>query len=163
MKTRSRASSVARIGTAPLVIMLAAQLLLAQERTNPEAPYSDTPRPDAPYSDRTRAIDENESRAEKAAEQMVSLPAEKIIALLEQEPGLFLQGKRMLGRKAYQQGRHRHYFCGCICSQRSPTSTCSPRRIQNLQARITKLTVRRSCDSAAKLACKHLKAITDPE
>src|SRR5947209_20127789 len=86
MKTRSRASSVARIGTAPLVMMLAAQLLLAQERTNPEAPYSDTPRPDAPYSDRTRAIDENESRAEKAAEQMVSLPAEKIIALLEQEP-----------------------------------------------------------------------------
>ena len=133
MKTRSRASSVARIGTAPLVMMLAAQLLLAQERTNPEAPYSDTPRPDAPYSDRTRAIDENESRAEKAAEQMVSLPAEKIIALLEQEPGLFLQVKRMLVRKAYQQGQ--------IVDQRELTEDALfrlIRRDENVRVLITK-------------------------
>lgn len=133
MKTRSRASSVARIGTAPMVIMLSAHLLLAQGRTNSDAPYPDMPRPDAPYSDRTRAIDENESRAEKAAEQMVSLPAEKIIALLEQEPGLFLQVKRMLVRKAYQQGQ--------IVDQRELTEDALFRLIrkdENVRVLITK-------------------------
>ncbi len=57
------------------------------------------------YSSRTRAIDQSDSRAEKEAERMVSLPADKIIILLRQEPGLFLEVKKMLVRKAFEQGR----------------------------------------------------------
>jgi polysaccharide biosynthesis/export protein len=57
------------------------------------------------YAFRTRAIDQADSRAEKEAEQLVSLPPEKIILLLQQEPGLFLEVKKLLVRKAYAQGR----------------------------------------------------------
>ena len=57
------------------------------------------------YTGRTRAIDDANSRAEQEAERMVSLSAEKIIPLLQQEPGLLLQVKKMLVRKAYGQGR----------------------------------------------------------
>jgi len=57
------------------------------------------------YSSRTRALDQADSRAEREAERMVSLPAERIILLLEQEPGLFLEVKKMLVRNAYAQGR----------------------------------------------------------
>ena len=46
-----------------------------------------------------------ERRAELAAEQMVSLSADKIIGLLQQEPGLLLQVKKRLVREAYEQGR----------------------------------------------------------
>ncbi len=53
----------------------------------------------------SRAIDDADSRAEKEAERLVSLPADRIIELLQQEPGLFLQVKKMLVRKAYGQGR----------------------------------------------------------
>ena len=56
-------------------------------------------------SAQTRAINEADSRAEQEAERLVSLAPEKIILLLEQEPGLFLEVKRMLVRKAYAQGR----------------------------------------------------------
>src|SRR5438128_4833827 len=56
------------------------------------------------YTGRTRAIDDANSRAEQEAERMVSLSAEKIIPLLQQEPGLLLQVKKMLVRKAYGQG-----------------------------------------------------------
>src|SRR5689334_8117121 len=45
------------------------------------------------------------SQAEQAAEQQVALSPEKIIELLRQEPGLLLQVKKMLVRKAYEQGR----------------------------------------------------------
>ncbi|MGH9517618.1 MAG: SLBB domain-containing protein [Terriglobales bacterium] len=45
------------------------------------------------------------SRAEQAAELQVALSPEKIIELLRQEPGLLLQVKKMLVRKAYEQGR----------------------------------------------------------
>src|SRR5579864_3796146 len=45
------------------------------------------------------------SRAEREAEQSVALSPEKIIDLLRQEPGLLLQVKKMLVRKAYEQGR----------------------------------------------------------
>src|SRR4051794_21742366 len=45
------------------------------------------------------------SRAERAAEQQVALSPEKIVELLRQEPGLLLQVKKMLVRKAYEQGR----------------------------------------------------------
>src|SRR5690348_15964650 len=57
------------------------------------------------YASHTRAVDEADSRAEKEAEQLVSLPPEKIILLLQQEPGLFLEVKKLLVRKAYAQGR----------------------------------------------------------
>jgi protein involved in polysaccharide export with SLBB domain len=45
------------------------------------------------------------SRAEQEAEQNVALSPDKIIELLRQEPGLLLQVKKMLVRKAYEQGR----------------------------------------------------------
>jgi protein involved in polysaccharide export with SLBB domain len=57
------------------------------------------------YNQSTRAIDQAGSRAEQEAERMVSLSAEKIIALLQAEPGLLLQVKKMFVRKAYEQGR----------------------------------------------------------
>jgi protein involved in polysaccharide export with SLBB domain len=60
---------------------------------------------DRDYVDHTRAISESDSRAEQEAEQVVSLPPEKIILLLEHEPGLALEVRKMLVRKAYQQGR----------------------------------------------------------
>jgi protein involved in polysaccharide export with SLBB domain len=53
----------------------------------------------------TVRINEADSRAEQEAERLVSLAPEKIILLLEQEPGLFLEVKRMLVRKAYAQGQ----------------------------------------------------------
>lgn len=59
--------------------------------------------PDA--SSRTRALDEGDSRAEREAERLVSLPPERIILLLQQEPGLFLEVKKVLVRKAFAQGR----------------------------------------------------------
>jgi protein involved in polysaccharide export with SLBB domain len=54
---------------------------------------------------RSRALDQASSRAEQEAEQMVSLSADKIIELLQNESGLLLQVKKMLVRKAYEQGR----------------------------------------------------------
>src|SRR5215470_7985122 len=57
------------------------------------------------YASRTRALDDADSRAEREAQRLVSLPPEKIILLLQQEPGLFLEIKKMLVRKAYAQGR----------------------------------------------------------
>lgn len=45
------------------------------------------------------------TRAEQEAEQKVALSPDKIIELLQQEPGLLLEVKRMLVRKAYEQGR----------------------------------------------------------
>jgi len=57
------------------------------------------------YSERIRAIDEADSRAQRDADRLVSLEPEKIILLLQQEPGLFLEVKKMLARKAFAQGR----------------------------------------------------------
>jgi len=57
------------------------------------------------YDLRTHAIDESDSRAESEAEQLVSLSADSIIALLQKEPGLLLQVKKLLVRKAFEQGR----------------------------------------------------------
>ncbi len=57
------------------------------------------------YADRTRAADPSQSRAEEEAERMVSLSADNITALLEQEPGLLLEVKKLLVRTAYEQGR----------------------------------------------------------
>src|SRR5215471_14634883 len=57
------------------------------------------------YSSRTRALDEIDSRAAKEADRLVSLQPDKIILLLQQEPGLFLEVKKMIVRKAFAQGR----------------------------------------------------------
>src|SRR6266496_488634 len=85
-----------------LVVILAASFFggelgsLAQERSEDNR---------ADYASRTRALGEADSRAEKEAERMVSLPPEKIVLLLQQEPGLFLVIKKMLVRRAFAQGR----------------------------------------------------------
>ena len=57
------------------------------------------------YAARTRALDQADSRAEKEAERLVSLPPEKIILMLREEPGLFLEVKKMLVRRAYAEGQ----------------------------------------------------------
>src|SRR5579884_782307 len=54
---------------------------------------------------RTRAVDKSESRAEKEAERLVSLSPDKIILILQQEPGLFLEVKKMYVRRAFSQGQ----------------------------------------------------------
>jgi protein involved in polysaccharide export with SLBB domain len=51
------------------------------------------------------AIDQADSRAEREAEQMVSLSADKITEILRDEAGLLLQVKKALVRKAFEQGR----------------------------------------------------------
>jgi len=45
------------------------------------------------------------SRAERAAEESVALEPDQIIELVRKEPGLLLAVKKMLVRKAYEQGR----------------------------------------------------------
>jgi protein involved in polysaccharide export with SLBB domain len=54
---------------------------------------------------RNRPVDSAESRAELAADELVSLSPDRIIGLLRTEPGLLLQVKKALVRKAYEQGR----------------------------------------------------------
>ncbi|MGO9648151.1 MAG: SLBB domain-containing protein [Terriglobales bacterium] len=58
-----------------------------------------------PYYDRTKAVPQDKSRAQQEADTLVSLSADQIISLLGQEPGLFLECKKVLVRTAYQQGR----------------------------------------------------------
>ena len=74
-------------------IPLLAALSLAQDSGYPAYPI------------RTSAAPESVSRAEQQAEQLVSLSADKIINLLNEEPGLLLEVKKTLVRKAYEQGR----------------------------------------------------------
>lgn len=57
----------------------------------------------APYD--REASTKTKSRAEREAELQVSLSPDKIVELLRQEPGLLLEVKKMLVRKAYEQGR----------------------------------------------------------
>ena len=66
--------------------------------------WSQQPPQRFPYT-RSTAIDQADSRAEKEAEQMVSLSADKIIAILREETGLLLEVKKALVRKAFEQGR----------------------------------------------------------
>jgi protein involved in polysaccharide export with SLBB domain len=54
---------------------------------------------------RSTAIDQKDSRAENEAESMVSLSADRILFILRDEPGLLLQIKKALVRKAFEQGR----------------------------------------------------------
>ena len=53
----------------------------------------------------SESLNSRNSRAEQEAEQRVALSPDKIIELLRQEPGLLLEVKKMLVRKAYEQGR----------------------------------------------------------
>jgi protein involved in polysaccharide export with SLBB domain len=57
------------------------------------------------YYVRKNAVIEADSRAEKEAEQMVSLSPEIVINLLRKENGLLLEIKKALVRKAYDEGR----------------------------------------------------------
>jgi protein involved in polysaccharide export with SLBB domain len=56
-------------------------------------------------NDRNRESDRSTSRAEREAERLVSLSADRIIVILNQEPGLLLEVKKMLVRTAFEQGR----------------------------------------------------------
>src|SRR5690349_16265414 len=59
-----------------------------------------------PYGYRgASTMPQRQSRAEADAEMRVSLPADKIIDILSKEPGLMLEVKKLLVRKAYEQGR----------------------------------------------------------
>jgi protein involved in polysaccharide export with SLBB domain len=71
-------------------------LLCSVELWSQQQPLSYTP---------STLIDPAQSRAEKEAEQLVSLSADQIIQILHEETGLLLQVKRALVRKAYEQGR----------------------------------------------------------
>ena len=73
-----------------LLILLAQGWLHAQDKQD----YSSVPREKLQHS-----------RAELEAEQQVSLSADKIIQLLRDEPGLLLQVKKALVRRAFEQGR----------------------------------------------------------
>jgi protein involved in polysaccharide export with SLBB domain len=85
------------------MIIAASAISAAQDKRS----YQDngSPQDNGTYFDRTRAAADSKSRAEQEAERMVSLSSEKIVSILQDEPGLFLQVKKMLVRKAYEQGR----------------------------------------------------------
>ena len=59
----------------------------------------------SPYYDRKSAVNVADSRAEKEAEQIVSLSADIVIATLRRETGLMFQVKKALVRRAFEQGR----------------------------------------------------------
>jgi protein involved in polysaccharide export with SLBB domain len=79
-------------------------LLLALSSSEARAQQEDSAKRENRHS-RTHAVNESASRAEREAERLVSLAPEKIILLLSQEPGLFLEIKKMLVRTAYAQGQ----------------------------------------------------------
>jgi protein involved in polysaccharide export with SLBB domain len=83
----------------PLLVVIAVGQLQAQVQQ--QSSYSDP----QDHPSRTKALDEFDSRAEREAERLVSLPPERIILLLQQEPGLFLEVKKAIVRKAFAQGR----------------------------------------------------------
>jgi hypothetical protein len=57
-------------------------------------------RQQSPAYNHSTAIDQADSRAEQEAERMVSLSADTILSILRQEPGLLLQVKKALVRRA---------------------------------------------------------------
>src|SRR5690348_17098684 len=93
MKTRNSVPILAGI----LVLAFCASRLPAQDRQRLDSGDE--------TSSRTRAIDDSESRAEKEAERLVSLSPDKIIVILQQEPGLFIEVKKMYVRRAFSQGQ----------------------------------------------------------
>jgi protein involved in polysaccharide export with SLBB domain len=104
MRWRSKDLAVC-LGVFLGLLLSASSPVFAQSGTSSENVYRANPEPDGSFSNRSKAVDERESSAEREAERLVSLPAERIIVLLEREPGLFLQVKKMLVRKAYKEGR----------------------------------------------------------
>jgi polysaccharide export outer membrane protein len=82
------------LGTASLSAQQDRQVTKSYDKTSAGQDY-----------DRTRAVPVDRSRAEKEAERLVSLSADKIVSLLTQEPGLFLVCKKALVRTAFSQGR----------------------------------------------------------
>lgn len=98
-----------RVQTFPTLCFFAIVLTAFASRAHAQDPDDSQHRPDESQPDgiqvRTHVIDQSESRGEQEANRLVSLPADKIIVLLQQEPGLFLQVKKMLVRQAYGQGR----------------------------------------------------------
>lgn len=73
-----------------LLFLTCTSILSAQER---------------PYAEQRRATDGVASRAELEAERLVSLSADQIITILQHETGLLLQVKKLIVRKAYEEGR----------------------------------------------------------
>src|ERR1041385_7530299 len=57
------------------------------------------------YRDNQPQRNGTKSRAELEAEERVSLSPDTILQILQQEPGLLLPVKKVLVRKAYEQGR----------------------------------------------------------
>ncbi len=55
--------------------------------------------------DRAKAVPVEQSRAQQEADRLVSLSADKIVSLLNDEPGLLLECKKLLVRTAFSQGR----------------------------------------------------------
>ena|SRR5438034_4678696 len=53
----------------------------------------------------SNALASRQSRAQQEAAQQVSLSADKIIEILEKEPGLLLQVKKLLVQEAFEQGQ----------------------------------------------------------
>lgn len=77
-----------------IAILLFSAAVAARAQQDPE--YRDTP---------ALRVNTVPSRSEKEAEERVSLSADRILDILQQEPGLLLQVKKMLVRKAFEQGR----------------------------------------------------------
>jgi len=75
------------------MLLLGSGVSLAQNSNYPQYPKHVTAAP------------ESVSRAEDEAEKLVSLSADAIITMLNDEPGLLLEVKKTLVRKAYEQGR----------------------------------------------------------
>ena len=84
-----------------LVLALTAGVAFAQQGINVP---SRSGTGNAEY-DRTKAVPTEKSRAQQEADQLVALSADKIISLLTDEPGLFLECKKILVRTAFNQGR----------------------------------------------------------
>ena len=80
---------LARLGLVFVLVLACASLGLAQSMPSPQST--------------DRRVEK--SRAEQEAERQVALSPDKIIDLLREEPGLLLEVKKMLVRKAYEQGR----------------------------------------------------------
>jgi protein involved in polysaccharide export with SLBB domain len=77
----------------------------SQDRPNPQDRPTEKPPREKTYGELTRALPQQQSRAEAEAEQLVSLSADKIISILNDEPGLLLECKKILVRTSFEQGR----------------------------------------------------------
>jgi protein involved in polysaccharide export with SLBB domain len=82
------------------LLMACATIAWAQQA----APVRPTPVDRESY-DRTKAVPVEQSRAQQEADRLVSLSSDKIVSLLNDEPGLLLECKKVLVRTAYSQGR----------------------------------------------------------